>query len=250
MDADGLHPDESKLEAIRNAPVPENVHQLRSFIGLITYYSKFLPNLASRLAPLHALLQHHQQWKWGAVENKAFNDAKTALQSSTLLVHYDPSRSLLLATDASPYGLGAVLSHVTDSGVDQPITFASRSLSPAEKNYSQLEKEALAIVFGVTKFRDYLLGRHFTLQTDHQPLVSLFAETKGVPTMAAARIQRWALTLGAYNYTIKFRKGTLNSNADALSRLPLVKEEKIRHSQQSWYSLRRLFTQAGYLQNA
>ncbi|KAG8175308.1 hypothetical protein JTE90_008318 [Oedothorax gibbosus] len=116
--------------------------------------------------------------------------------------------------------LGVVLFHPTPEG-DRPIAFASRSLTKAEKNYSHLEKGALAFVFGVTRFRNYLLGREFTLVTDHQPLLSLLSETKPVPTVAAARIQRWALTLAAYAYKIKFKPGKDHSNADAFSRLPV-----------------------------
>ncbi|KAG8176060.1 hypothetical protein JTE90_025518, partial [Oedothorax gibbosus] len=116
-------------------------------------------------------------------------------------------------------GLGVVLSHPTPEG-DRPIAFASRSLTKAEKNYSHLEK-SFSLVFGVTRFRNYLLGREFTLITDHRPLLSLLSETKPVPTVAAARIQRWVLTLVAYAYKIKFKPGKDHSNADAFSRLPV-----------------------------
>ena len=108
-----------------------------------------------------------------------------------------------------------------DDGSEHPICFAFRSLTPAEKKYSQLDKEALAIVFGFTRFHQYLYGRNFTLLTDHKPLVHLFNPTRSIPQMAASRIQRWNLTLSAYSYTIRFKPGKDNSNADALLRLPL-----------------------------
>ncbi|XP_054723056.1 uncharacterized protein K02A2.6-like [Uloborus diversus] len=221
IDKDGLHPVESKVEAIACAPDPRNVDELRSFIGLITYYAKFLPNMATLLAPLYELLKEKQAWEWGATQKEAFTKVKETLRSSSLLMHFDNAKEVVLACDASPYGLGAVLSHETKDG-DRPIAFASRSLTKAERNYSHIEKEALALVFGVTRFRKYLLGRNFTLLTDHRPLVNLLSEDKPVPTVAAARIQRWALTLSAYSYKIKFRKGNLHSNADACSRLPLA----------------------------
>lgn len=107
-----------------------------------------------------------------------------------MLAHYDPTKPLLLECDASPHGIGAVLSHRCGSEV-KPVGFRSRTLTSAEKNYSQLEREALALVFAVTKFRDYLLGREFTLVTDHKPLVGLLHHDKAVSTMAAAGIQRW-----------------------------------------------------------
>lgn len=220
IDKHGLHPVESKVEAIVKAPDPTNVEELRSFIGLVTYYAKFLPNMATLLAPLYELLKTKQAWKWEVEQRKAFSSIKAALQSSSLLVHFDNEKEVVLACDASPYGLGAVLSHETPEG-DRPIAFASRSLKNAEKNYSHIEKEALALVFGVTKFRNFLLGRKFTLLTDHRPLVNLLSEDKPVPAVAAARIQRWALTLSAYAYQIKYRKGDSHGNADACSRLPL-----------------------------
>ncbi|KAG8180416.1 hypothetical protein JTE90_022765 [Oedothorax gibbosus] len=220
IDRRGLHPVEAKLRAIEEAPSPKNIEELRSFIGLLTYYARFLPHMATLLAPLYSLLHKDKKWQWTRQEETAFQTAKEALKSSSLLIHFDNKKEVLVACDASPYGLGVVLSHPTPEG-DRPIAFASRSLTKAEKNYSHLEKEALALVFGVTRFRNYLLGREFTLITDHRPLLSLLSETKPVPTVAAARIQRWALTLAAYAYKIKFKPGKDHCNADAFSRLPV-----------------------------
>ena len=217
----GLQPTAQKLKAIVEAPAPNNVSQLKSFLGMINYYSKFLPYLSTQLAPLYSLLQKNQTWKWGKDQQQAFDEAKQLLTSSQVLAHYDSQKDLLLACDASPYGVGAVLSYRMDDGSERPIAFASRSLSPAEKNYAQLDKEGLAIVFGVKRFHHYLLGRHFTIQSDHKPLQHLFGKLKAVPPMASARIQRWALTLAAYHYDISYKPGKANANADVLSRLPL-----------------------------
>ena len=134
---------------------------------------------------------------------------------------YDEKRKLILACDASPYGVGAVISHVMDDGEEHPIAFASRTLTKSERNYSQTEKEALAIIFGVRKFHKYLYGRLFHLYTDHKPLVTILGPKTAVPTLAAARMQRWAVILQAYNYQVEYRPSKEHGNADALSCLPL-----------------------------
>ena len=220
IDSTGKHPTQDKVRAIKEAPSPRNVTELRSFLGMITYYSKFLSNLSSKLTPLYTLLRKNQRWSWGTKEETAFQLAKDALQTDAVLVHYDSSKPLILACDASQYGIGAVLSHKMENGQERPIAYVSRTLNPAEKRYSQLDKEALAIVSGVKKFHNYLYGRNFIIESDHKPLFYLFHQAKPIPQMASARIQRWALTLAAYNYSIRYKEGKTLCNADALSRLP------------------------------
>ena len=222
ISGEGISPTKEKRRAIVDAPVPEDISQLKSFLGLVNYYAKFLPCLADTLAPLYKLLTKHQPWSWGADQAAAFQKAKFQLTSDVLLVHFDPSKKIALSCDASPYGIGVVLSHLQEDGSDRPIAYASRSLAPAEKNYSQIEKEGLAVVWGVKKFHQFLFGRQFVVYSDHKPLQFLFSETKPVPTMASSRIQRWALTLSAYNYQMVFRPGKNQGNADGLSRLPLA----------------------------
>ena len=151
IDAKGLHATPEKLAAIRDAPSPRNIQELRSFLGLLNYYGKFIPNLSTLIHPLNGLLGHNAVWNWTEVCTKAFNAAKSALLSTGVLAHYDPTLPVKLAADASAYGVGAVLSHQYPDGSERPIAFASRTLSTSEKNYAQLEKEALALIFGVKK---------------------------------------------------------------------------------------------------
>ncbi len=220
IDEHGLHPTEDKVKAIQEAPRPKNISELRSFIGILTYYGKFLSNLSSKLAPLYKLLQNHTKWKWPDNQERAFRFAKQALQADSLLVHYNEDLPLVLACDASPQGIGAVLSHIMPDRDEKPIAYASKTLTRAEKNYSQLEKEGLAIIFGVKKYHAYLWGREFLIESDHKPLSSLFGESKEIPPLASARTQRWALILSAYRYSIRYKAGKTLCNADALSRFP------------------------------
>lgn len=180
IDSSGLHKAPSKVKAIVEAPSPQNVSQLRSFLGLLTYYAKFVPNLANRLKPLHELLNKSKKWEWTKPCEESFNEVKTALAQSEALTHFNPALPVQLACDASPYGVGAVVSHIMPSGEEKPIAFASRTLSKAECNYAQIEREALAIVFGVKKFHQFLFGRRFTLLTDHRPLTSIFGPHSGI----------------------------------------------------------------------
>ena len=244
IDAKGLHTTPQKVEAIQQAPHPENIQQLRSFLGLVHYYGKFIPNLATVTEPLNQLLHKGTQWQWSSDCEKAFAQLKNTLSSSPVLVHYDTNSPLRLACDASAYGVGAVISHTMPDGSEKPVAFASRTLTKAERNYSQLEKEALSIIFGIRKFHPYLYGRQFTLVTDHKPLVTILHPRKGTPPLAAARLQRWALILASYNYEIEFKPTEKHCNADSMSRLPLPisteKEEEL--SEVSLYSLQLVET--------
>ena len=220
IDATGIHPTAEKVQDVTNAPVPTNVAELRSYLGLINYYHKFLCNLSSILAPLHELLST-KSWQWSSTQQAAFDKSKVLLSSAPVRVHYDPKLPLVVSCDASPYGIGAVLSHLMQDGSEHPVVFASRTLSPAEKKYAQIDREGLAMVFAVTRFHKYLYGRSFTLQTDHKPLLGLFHEDRPIPPMASGQIQLWALTMANYEYQLQFKAGKKNCNADGMSRLPV-----------------------------
>ncbi|XP_061716634.1 uncharacterized protein K02A2.6-like [Cydia pomonella] len=221
INKDGLRPDPAKLEAISNAPEPKDVSQLKSFLGMLNYYGKFIPNLSTLLHPLHVLLGAGVEWKWDSACKQAFLEAKQALLGKRVLAHYEEGRELVLAVDSSAYGLGAVLAHRYEDSSERPVSCASRTLNVHERNYSQLDKEALAIYYGVTKHHQYLFGRRFTLRTDHKPLSYIFGNKSGIPQTAASRLQRWAARLAAYDFSVEFVRSVDNGPADALSRLPL-----------------------------
>ena len=221
VDAQGLHTSPDKIQAIKEAPQPKNQQQLRAFLGLVNYYGKFLPTLSTTTHPLNQLLQHNSKWAWSKDCQAAFQTLKQQSSSEPVLAHYDSSLPLKLACDASPYGVGAVISHIMPSGEEKPIAYGSRTLSKAERNYAQVEKEALAIIFGIKKFHQYVYGRKFLIVTDHKPLTMILSPKASLPTLAAARLQRWAITLSAYHYEIEFRPTKQHANTDSLSRLPL-----------------------------
>ncbi|XP_063694604.1 uncharacterized protein K02A2.6-like [Bolinopsis microptera] len=171
-------------------------------------------------------LRTSKDWRFGSEEKAAFDKLKKYLASDRVLTFYDPDKPLRLDCDASPFGLGAVLSHPDPTNGDRPVEFISRTLTSAERNYSQIEKEALAIVWSVKRFHKYLFARNFQLYVDHKPLEILLDSKKQIPEMGTSRIIRWALTLSHYDYTIKFRPTEKHCNADFCSRYPLPAEKE------------------------
>ena len=171
MNKNRIFPLKEKIVAI-NAEEPKNVSELKSFLGLLNYYHRHSQGFADTLEPLHNLLGKGVKWEWQEQEKNAFEKAKKKTDETNFLIRYDPKEPLLLACDTSLYGLGTVLSHRMPDGSEKPITFASRPLSKAECNYSQIDI-TLAIVYTVKKFHQYLFGRHFLLYTNHKPLLGL-----------------------------------------------------------------------------
>ena len=220
ISSDGVAPNSEKVKALVEAPPPVDVSALRSFMGLVNFYSKFIPHLQGRLNPLRRLLEANTSFVWTDECQKCFEGVKRALVSSGLLVHYDPTKPLSLICDASPYGVGAVLC-VRIDGIDRPCYFASSSLSSAEKNYSQLHREALAVVFGVKKFHKYIYGYPVNLYTDCKALETLMSSKKEWGSVINSRFLRWLLFLSSYNLNIQFKPSKFTVPADAMSRLPL-----------------------------
>lgn len=220
IDADGIHPAPSKVESILKTPEPQNIRELQAFLGLYNFYERFIQHKATILEPLHRLLDKSHKWQWTEREQESFDTAKHILSSDVTLVHYDLNKPLVLTCDSSEYGVGAVLAHVMQDGQERPVAMSSRTLHAHERKYSQLDKEATAILFGIQKFHNYLMGRHFSIVTDHKPLVSLFDPQKPIPNILSPRLTRIAIVLTSHSYNIFYKPGKQIGNADGLSRWP------------------------------
>lgn len=216
---EGLLPTTTKVDAIAKAPAPKDITQLRSYLGLLNFYRKFIPRAATILEPLNRLLKADTKWIWNKEQQDAFETSKKVLLNSAALVHFDPKRPIIVSADSSSYGIGAVLSHDIE-GIERPCHFVSRTLSETERRYSQTEKEALAIVYAMKQFHEYLWGQKFKMITDHKPILGIFSSNKPISPQASGRIQRWALLLQAYDFDLVHRSGKLLCTADMLSRLP------------------------------
>jgi hypothetical protein len=221
LSGDGRHTDPQKVEAIMEISAPNNAKDLSSFLGLVNFYRSFVPRFSDLCEPLYRLTQQDVEWNWTELCQRIFEEVKSTLSSSEVLATYDMSRPIGISCDASPVGLGAVLFHKYPDGTERPICYASRTLSPAERRYPQIEREALGIYFGCSKFYQYLCGNKFTLVTDHEPFLCIFGPNKQVPSFTASRIHKWSQYLSQFRFDVVYRNTKLHGNADALSRLPV-----------------------------
>lgn len=214
----GILTDPEKIKAIQEFPVPRNIRHLRSFIGLVNYYVKFCERYSDSIAPLLVLLKKHARWSWTSDMQAAFEGVKAKFLGVVMLHHPVPYLRYYVQADSSGYGLGAQLYQIID-GTISVIAFASRILKPAERAYSTTEREALAIVFALMKWRTYVLGSKLTILTDHKALSFLLK-----CRLLNNRLTRWTLILQEYAFDIRYIKGAENCAADALSRYPVATE--------------------------
>ena len=216
----GVLPENSKVKAIQGMPIPRTKKQVRSFLGMVGYYRRFIPHFATKAEPLTNLTKKGlpEVISWTEETNSSFESLKTDLTQSVMLRNPDYTQTFQLQTDASDVGVGAVLSQGGEQ--DQPIAYFSRKVLERERHYSTIEKECLAIHLGIKAFTTYLIGKPFVLQTDNRALTWLqtFKDKN-------ARLTRWSLALQPYTFMVQHRKGRDNANADALSRLPVEGEE-------------------------
>ena len=172
------------------------------------------------------LLRKDVEWRWGEEQQECFIKLKNRLSTTPVLMLYDISLPIKLDCDASSYGLGVVLSHILLDGSEKPISFASRTLNSSERRYSQVDKEGAAVIFGLKKFQQYLLGRHFQLVVDNKAIARILPPENEMQGVAANRLTRWSIIMAMYDYEIMYRKSNLHANADMLSRLPLYETVK------------------------
>jgi hypothetical protein len=208
--ADGQKPDPEKVRAIKEMPDPECKEDLMRIMGMLNYLSQFIPNMADIAAPLRQLLRKDVPWSWYPEHAAALEKLKCLISSKPVLSFFDQSKPTIIQCDASSGGLGACLLQE-----DHPVAFASRSLIPAEKNYSQIEKELLAILFSVNKFHQYVYGRQVEVHSDHKPLESI---TRKPLHKASPRLQQMLLKLMRYDLNVTYKPGKNMYIADALSR--------------------------------
>ncbi|XP_037930881.1 uncharacterized protein K02A2.6-like [Teleopsis dalmanni] len=220
IDAHGVYKSQKHVEAILNAPKPSMVEELQLFLGKATYYGAFIPDLATKARPLRDMLKT-KEFCWTGEADAAFTQLKQILTSPQVLIPYDPSLPVMLATDASRTGLGAVLSHHLENGVDRPIVYASRTMTATEQRYTQIDKEALAIVWAVQKFFKYLYARHWILITDHKPLSQILQPNKSLPVLCISRMANYAEFLSRFDFEVIYKNSKANANADYLSRASL-----------------------------
>ena len=226
ISADGLEMTSENICAVTRLKIPTTVKDVQRVLGLFSHYSRFIHNFAEKSEPLRRITHKDAPWEWGNEQDNAFQALQHAVTAAPVLALYQLHLPIVVTCDASDYALGAELAQLQPDGELRPVAFASKLLTPCERNYSVGEKEALACVWSVKKWDRYLRGQRFKLRTDHSSLLTLLPspDTTG---HKPARIARWATTLLDYNFTMEFKKGSTNVVADALSRLPTENVETI-----------------------
>ena len=201
IDSDGIRKDPSKFKAITDMAEPQNIADLRRFLGLVNRLMKFCPNLAEETKPLRDLLKKERAWVWGTAQQEAFQQLKADMASDQVLALYNPEKETMVSSDASSFGLDAVLMQKQPSGEMRPVAYASRSMTETERRYAQIEKEALE------HWAEFLIGMRFKVETDHKPLIPLFS-TKLIDELPV-RIQRFRMRLMRFDFAIAHVPGKL-----------------------------------------
>lgn len=227
IDKYGIHADPKKIEAIIKMKSPENVTELKRFLGMVNFLGKFIPKLSDLIHPLNELLSSKSHWSWQEQHESSFKLLKEVLTKTPVLAIYDPNKISIVSADASSYGLGSVLFQKDGNGTRRVVAYASRIMSDTEKRYSQIEKEALALTWACEKFKDYIIGKRIYLETDHKPLISIFMK-KFLEEMTP-RLQRFKIRMMRYSYEVVYIPGKELVIPDTLSRCPLEDSKDLNY---------------------
>lgn len=221
--AEGISPDKNKIESLIHTRPPKSVNEARSFLGLAQYFARFIKDFASLSAPIRQLTYKDAKWVWGLQQQQVFESLRARMVARPdVMKYFDPQFKTELVADASPVGLGAILTQVSVNQDRNVIAYASRSLTDCESRYSQTEREGLATVWGVEHFHLYLHGSTFQIITDHKPLETIFNKST---CKATARLERLQLRLQPYKFKVVYRPGAGNP-ADYMSRHPVPNSVK------------------------
>lgn len=218
----GISAQQSKVEAIRNLPEPQNVKEVRSLLGMAGYYRQLILGFAEIAEPLVTLTRKGEIFRFGDIERDSFQKLKDALCSERVMAYPDPEKPYKLYTDASQFAIGGILVQNDENGVERPIQYISKQLSSGQRKWSTIEREAFAIIHALKKLQPYLQGAMFTVFTDHKPLKSLFQ-----CEMKNTRVQRWAMLISEFGCKIEYRKGKNMIRADMLSRIKIESIQEI-----------------------
>lgn len=232
ISAKGIQAQPSKTAAIKQLPIPNNISELRRFLGMCSYYRQLVPKFAEIAEPLFQLMRKDVEWKWGSTHTSGFEKLKEALCSQQVMAHPDLSKPYILYTDACDYAIGGILCQEDDDGIERPIQYISATLTSTQRRWATVEKECYAVVYCLDKLRCYLLGAEFVVYTDHKPLLSLFTNQ-----MRNTKIQRWGILFEEFGAQIKYRPGANNVRADMLSRI-VTEEVAVIDMSSEWVKLR------------
>ena len=214
--AGSIQPDPKNLSSIEKFQEPTNVKEVQCFLGMLNYYSDFLPNFSNLVEPLRKLTRKGVKFQWSKPQQNAFQTLKDMIFCDLRLGIFDPQFSTILSTDASDVGIGGVLSQI-QYGKEVPIAFAHHTLNSRERGWAVNEREAFAAMYFCEYFEKYLLGRTFTLRSDHQPLMSLLQKASN--KRQSSKFGRWAERLAEFDFKFEYKKGSENVVPDAISRL-------------------------------
>ncbi|XP_045450007.1 uncharacterized protein K02A2.6-like [Melitaea cinxia] len=218
LTTEGIKIDQNRIKAIVEMKEPKTQKEILRFLGMINYVARFIPNVSEITAPLRQLIKKDVPFLWSKEQDKAYKTLKKLLIEPPVLSYFDMNKQIVLSVDASKAGLGAV---ILQEG--KPIAYGSRAMTETEIQYSQIEKECLAILYGITKFHQYLYGNQFKVETDHRPLVSIFSKPLN---RCPARLQKMRMALQPYSFELNYKPGKELLVADHLSRSHLLETEE------------------------